>query len=176
MIVHLGISCIKWEWSLDGELYQPVPDADNTIADFGDISSTSVWLMREIDLRTLDVNDKDSVFLRVTVDGAYNQGSNSFDNIVLYGEPLDYQSVATLPQRGELLLYPNPASETVTVAGDGWSEVRLYSMMGTEVARYPMTGSQCTTISVADLPAGLYLVQAVDQSGRTLSKKLLVAR
>ena len=171
-----GFDTHTWEWSLDGELYEPVPEVDNTIADFGDISSTSVWLMREVDLRTLDVNDKDSVFLRVTVDGAYNQGSNSFDNIALYGEPLDYQSVATFPQRGEFLIYPNPASETVTVAGDDLREVRLYNMMGAEVARHTMSDSQRTTFSVADLPAGLYLVQAVDQSGRTLSKKLLVAR
>lgn len=79
-----------WEWSLDGESFTPL-NVGNTIADFGSVSAASVWMVRELDLRTLDVNDKENVYLRLTIDSASaSAGTNSFDNFVLYGEPLDY--------------------------------------------------------------------------------------
>ena len=171
-----GFDTHTWEWSLDGELFAPIPETANTIDDFGDVYSTSVWLMREIDLRTLDVNDKDSVFLRLTVDGAYNQGSNSFDNISLWGEPLDYTHIRPLTAPQGFLLYPNPTHDNVTVEAPGLVEVKVYGVMGREVKRVAANGQQKVTFSVEELPAGLYVVRAIERNGRQMSQKMLVVK
>ena len=104
------------------------------------------------------------------------QPSNSFDNISLWGEPLDYINIRPLPNPQGFLLYPNPTHDHVTVEADGLMEVKVYGVMGREVKRVAANGQQKVTFSVEELPAGLYVVRAVDRNGRQMSQKILVVK
>lgn len=165
-----------WEWSLDGEIYQPL-EVENTLSDYGSVAASSVWLMREIDMRALDVNDKEAVYLRLTVDSATAAaGTCSIDNVVLYGEPLDYTDIQQFVPQSGFVIYPNPASESVTVAGENMSEIRMYNTVGKMVARYKVSSETKYSFSVEQLPAGLYCVTVIDRDGRMNTRKIVVGK
>ncbi|MEQ8240875.1 MAG: T9SS type A sorting domain-containing protein [Cyclobacteriaceae bacterium] len=60
-----------------------------------------------------------------------------------------------------LVLYPNPAINTVTISGyEGISQVRVFAMNGQEVMK-----SKEATFNVAKLKSGLYLVEVLTNEG-----------
>ena len=68
-------------------------------------------------------------------------------------------SIAETESPSQLKLYPNPASSTVTI--EGWEEnssIQIVNTLGSVVKRIENIG-QKTTISVGDLPKGLYFVR-----------------
>lgn len=73
-----------------------------------------------------------------------------------------------------LVVYPNPAVQTITVVGAKGGVVDLVDMLGTV-----QSTSVCTAerfgIDVSKLGAGMYVVQ-VKTSGRVISRKLVVSR
>jgi len=71
-----------------------------------------------------------------------------------------------LPPAG-LEIYPNPAREAVTIQSPNPAPatVRIYSVQGRLITKVPMTGGK-VTLSVRQLPAGLYLVRVRERQGR----------
>jgi hypothetical protein len=59
-----------------------------------------------------------------------------------------------------IMLYPNPATNMVTLRLDGapGGQVRFISMNGQIVKQLQLSGENCLDIPVSDLPAGTYLV------------------
>ena len=74
-----------------------------------------------------------------------------------------------------MTLYPNPANQTFTIsfteAQESVKQVCIMDMLGKKVLRYENPSDN--TINIANLPAGLYLVRVLSQSGRTYSAKLV---
>ncbi len=74
-------------------------------------------------------------------------------------------------------VFPNPATDAVSVrlgpVGEG--VVSVYSVLGREVRRVALAHGQDTTITVADLAAGTYLVRAV-VDGRVVGQEVFVKR
>lgn len=73
-------------------------------------------------------------------------------------------------------VYPNPAREQVTVAGEATTPrtVQLLSLGG-QVLRTQRTTTAATRLDLTNLPAGGYLVQVREEgSGRMASQRLLV--
>ncbi len=68
-------------------------------------------------------------------------------------------SIAETESHNPVLLYPNPASSTVTIEGlEENSSIQIVNTLGGVVKRIENIG-QKTTISVGDLPKGLYFVR-----------------
>lgn len=65
-------------------------------------------------------------------------------------------------------LYPNPAESYFTVQGAEVSEVNVYSLAGVLAAK-----AADATVDVADLAAGLYLVEVVDTEGNRTTVRLI---
>lgn len=77
---------------------------------------------------------------------------------------------------GEVALYPNPANNTVTIQLGGSSQnatALLYDITGRLMAGYFLNGS-ATTISVADLPPGIYQCRISEGGHNTITKKLVI--
>lgn len=80
-----------------------------------------------------------------------------------------------------LSAYPNPATTQFTVdytldQAEGNAEVVLYNMQGQAVRRQAVSSSEgSTTLSVADLPAGVYMC-SLQSNGRTSKMQKLVVR
>jgi hypothetical protein len=79
----------------------------------------------------------------------------------------------------EVLLYPNPASEMVTVRVDAWQgealTLELWSQTGSLVLRRPLelNGTLEERINVASLPAGVYYIRVLNAQVSSI-KKLVI--
>ena len=75
-----------------------------------------------------------------------------------------------------LHLQPNPASQqvTVTLSGSG-GLLRVVGMLGTVLQEMPVSGSQ-VSISTADLPAGVYVVQHLEEGVLRAVGRVVVQR
>lgn len=66
-------------------------------------------------------------------------------------------------------IYPNPASDRVEVVCEGMTGITLYSMLGKAVLSKAVDSDVCT-LSVYDLPAGVYMVAVDCTKGRLMGK------
>ncbi len=82
----------------------------------------------------------------------------------------------------ELGMYPNPASDVVTLKLPGFvsqdaQEVRLFSSTGQEVLREMLTpGNDTPTISIRHLAPGAYFVRVITAEMSVVSSKVLIIR
>jgi hypothetical protein len=83
-------------------------------------------------------------------------------------------SVEDVPLSERVSVFPNPASEKITVSGDlGMGGIASYSIMnlaGQELLNGTMTSDSDRTLNVGHLPAGMYLLKV------TTDKELAVKR
>ncbi len=78
------------------------------------------------------------------------------------------------PAATSLTLYPNPAAATLTIGGRAGSHsLRLLDVRGQAVRQWPAPATAETTVSVAGLAPGLYLVQWLDTRGGVLATRKL---
>ena len=66
------------------------------------------------------------------------------------------------------LIYPNPATQRVTVKGNGQLTVKLMNLQGQEVTS--TTAQNTTTINLSNQGPGLYLIWVEDKTGRSFQK------
>lgn len=71
----------------------------------------------------------------------------------------------------EVNIYPNPAQSTLTIEGEGISEVRLFNDLGQQV----MT-STTSTLNVSALSQGLYTAQILFHDGPSMTSKVIISR
>ena len=71
----------------------------------------------------------------------------------------------------EVNIYPNPAQSTLTIEGEGISEVRLFNDLGQQV----MT-STTSTLNVSSLSQGLYTAQILFHDGQSMTSKVVISR
>ena len=87
----------------------------------------------------------------------------------------DYTSGISEKDNKNLVLYPNPASQTFVInfteAQEGVKQVRIFDMLGKEVMSIENPSSN--TINIANLPTGIYAVCILSQSGRSNTSKLV---
>lgn len=76
----------------------------------------------------------------------------------------DPNGINTLCNGIPLAIFPNPASETLTVATDGLRVVELFDIQGRMVATAYAEGP-ILAIDIRQLPAGIYTLRAVTDSG-----------
>ncbi|MEW6470137.1 MAG: T9SS type A sorting domain-containing protein [Bacteroidota bacterium] len=113
------------------------------------------------------------VAIRMTGRSSSSTDSWLVDNLVITGEYTSGVSVEELSGSGLKALYPNPATDQVTVWCEVKGEFRLVDMLGNEVIRKDL-GSGEHSISVAELPEGMYLWSYVSGDGRVSSGKLVL--
>ena len=71
----------------------------------------------------------------------------------------------------EVNIYPNPAHSTLTIEGEGISEVRLFNDLGQQVIT-----STTSTLNVSALSQGLYTAQIFFHDGQTMTSKVVISR
>lgn len=73
----------------------------------------------------------------------------------------------------QFVIYPNPASERVTVKGNTMRELSVYNSMGQRVA-FQIVNAEQTSVNVSNFPAGLYIFSITTADGRRVMKKVIV--
>lgn len=98
-------------------------------------------------------------------------------NSVTYQQPL-VSSVREIADLAALDVYPNPASDLVTVTlNKEATQMRIYDLSGVLVKSFDVMSEQKMDISTHDLPPGIFLVTTWNNAGMlTGMEKLSVAR
>jgi len=75
--------------------------------------------------------------------------------------PTSFRSdVKNIVAKGQISIYPNPATDVITVTNEGVKSVAVYSIAGSLVA-----SSESNVINVANLVNGIYVVKANTEAG-----------
>jgi len=103
---------------------------------------------------------------------------NGFTDTVRFSQWVDELTLgAAEPEaaRPAMRVWPNPASEVLHVAvpDAGAATLDLYDATGRKVRSVPATGPQ-TTLDVADLPAGLYIIEYLNDGLRRHAERIQV--
>lgn len=69
-------------------------------------------------------------------------------------------------------VFPNPATDYVTVQGEDLSDITVYNAMGQMVDRVSSEGSRVMTISCQQWPKGVYYLNIRDRQQRTVVRKV----
>lgn len=143
--------------------YVMVSTTDNQIASFTDTIVSigfedSEWQSRSFNLSNEGYNNQ-TIYIGFRL--------RSYDKFKLYLDDIQVRKddpVGIAEQSNDqLLLYPNPASESIRVQGNDLISMRILSANGQEVLATTLNGS--APVSVAHLPAGVYIVAVTTQSG-----------
>ncbi len=106
--------------------------------------------------------------------GNYAGGVSMF-----YGDTTVFTGQTEVQQISSFSLFPNPANENLVVKTEkvihGKQVFIIHDLAGKEVMRKEIFTQQ-TTISVADLPSGMYLCTLVDENGYAANSKLIISR
>lgn len=74
-----------------------------------------------------------------------------------------------------LSIYPNPTQGIFTVSGKGIRQVRLYNLLGQQVAAAPSYNGNNVMLNTSSLAAGIYMVQVFAENGMYV-KHVVVGR
>lgn len=181
--LHLTFSCRRtasgftehqWEWSTNGSDYQIIEN-----------SNTAPESVAEFELRTVDlqfINNKiniDTLFLRLTVEGASSSsGNNRLDNILLYGETSNNIKVNERDEN-ELFfqVYPNPSQRKIAITlQDSYPknyQLRSYTLQGKQTHHFQLQ-STYTELDYSNWPSGIYILVIYDQTGNKSSAKRVI--
>ena len=78
--------------------------------------------------------------------------------------------------KGGLSVFPNPATEYITVndAGESIEQVAIFNLVGKKVKEFEFVRGE--SYPVSDLPKGIYLVQLLDRNKRTIKTQKVEKR
>jgi len=94
------------------------------------------------------------------------------ENILVSNWKLPVTTAVKALKQSKIKLYPNPAKENITIEAPIKSTVSMYNQGGMLVKTW-ITVSENETVSIADLPKGIYLIKIVTEEA-TYTNKLLV--
>ena len=87
----------------------------------------------------------------------------------------NYASSIADQENERFTLYPNPVSQSFAIGftdqKESLKQVRVFDMLGKEVMNVENPSSN--TVNIANLPAGMYVVRVLSQSGKGFSAKLV---
>lgn len=98
----------------------------------------------------------------------YNADTKSFYGYEVNMTYIDLTKVGENEQVS-FLVYPNPAETEVQILVEGFQKVELYSLTGQLIVE-----SIYNTLDISDLVSGVYVVKVVDQSGNSMTQRLVV--
>jgi CubicO group peptidase (beta-lactamase class C family) len=110
--------------------------------------------------------------------GGFNLAASAFDNTLWdYIDKLSCTVSINTLQRSDLFsIYPNPATETITIESPGVliSTARIYNICGSLVYQAPeIRNTRTVTMDISILPAGIYTIELESADHQVLHKKLI---
>ena len=123
--------------------------------------------------------------VRMRVQMQYNANSTSCQAFT-YGEVEDYTlNIATTAREMQpettsapvgMIVYPNPATDNLTVELTQWNgtavQARMLDLMGREVEQFEINGNTAV-LNVAKLPVGVYFINIMTGDKQTVTQKFV---
>ena len=132
-------------------------------------SETSDWELADLKLTNLKTGKKTNILsskaftltddMEIFAEFQNENGEEPGDTATWDGEKWLGVIMPTVPSSEEAQLYPNPATDFVTIAGaQPATMVNIYTLSGSLVRSYATSREGYAELSVADLPEGTYIV------------------
>lgn len=132
-------------------------------------SETSDWELADLKATNLKTGKKTNILsskaftltddMEIFAEFQNENGEEPGDTITWDGEKWLGVIMPTVPSSEEAQLYPNPATDFVTIAGaQPATTVNVYTLSGSLVRSYATSREGYAELSVADLPEGAYIV------------------
>ncbi|MFZ4401092.1 MAG: T9SS type A sorting domain-containing protein [Bacteroidales bacterium] len=157
--------------------------------------SANTTITQSITIPTTATTGATRMRVRIVEDDNYTQGTNytilpcnlstSATDVMDWGETEDYNvnitatnGIAENNEDVQFEIYPNPANDVLTIhqTGNKMNELKVINLQGQEVINQTMNNTADEiTISVKDLPKGIYFVQLYSNKGIAY-KKFVVSR
>lgn len=78
------------------------------------------------------------------------------------------------PSVAQFSIFPNPATTQITLQSQGLTQINLLDLLGRQISTHKLSGQSEETLHLGHLPAGNYLLQALDKNGATGTKPLQI--
>lgn len=78
------------------------------------------------------------------------------------------------PNGTQFSIFPNPATTQIAVQSENLSQIKLFDLLGRPISTHKCSGQSEETLYLGHLPAGNYLLQALDKNGATGTKPLQI--
>jgi len=91
---------------------------------------------------------------------------------IFNGNKIDLLTVSVDNIEKWVAIYPNPATDNITISGCEKAEVSLYNLQGQKMINDIITNDQ-TKINVSDLQFGIYLIE-LKMDGKKFSRKIMI--
>ena len=88
-----------------------------------------------------------------------------------YLAPTDQITGIEINNASGLVIYPNPATDKVTISGINLKEVQIFNATGSMVYHSPVLDGM---VEINNLRSGIYFVKALAKDGRLLTEKLII--
>lgn len=148
-------SCIvQYSINEDFSTYEEIiTTKKNIIFDNLDFNTTYYWKVASICRANISNFVEGMPFTTIDVDVNVSIDENIFDNI---------------------LMYPNPAFDNVTIKGENIQTIEIYNYVGIIVYKNHDIIDNNTLINTNDMQSGLYIVRIVTKNGQFCFKRLIV--
>ena len=99
-------------------------------------------------------------------------GVTKYDTVTVFVIPVSVGNVQSAV--GSLRVYPNPATQNLTIQNASGCDVLFYDITGRVVSRSTVVSDKAV-INIGQLPKGIYILQAVDNlTGEGITRKFVV--
>jgi len=163
----------------------PITDLEGVyIPDMQQVNLT--WIAPESDyLKGFDIYRNDELIERVSPSTvSYSDNTEELENgnytycvIPLYPVECDLEDecitniyVGIIDYKDNILIYPNPATNLITISGDMISKVRMYNNIGQLILNEYNTNE----INVSQLTNGIYILSIETLTGHIIHKKIII--
>jgi len=175
-VTSTGFNTHAWEWSLDGVSYNNIPNTNTCPV------NAAVFEVTTLDLKNLSqIDDQDSVFLRLIFDGARGAtGNNRLDNITIHATDMS-DLVPNYVKSKDLYIYPNPINTTlyIKIENNELMNNPLICQMidyNGRVLLEKKNISSFENIDVSTFSAGMYIIKIISPNKKIeISEKLIIA-
>ena len=167
----------SWEIIVDGDNNKWITSFDDSqnelVYGIMKINAEGEWTVYDKDNSDLPTNN----IMRGCTDNYGNLWFTTFESgLIEFNDEGIVNEHLGIVENGvaNITVYPNPASDMLSIEGNSILSVRIYNILGQVVAEMTGNGSPTVSVSTSNLKSGLYIVTVEDASGNISEQKIVI--
>ncbi len=158
--------------------YSDVADASNIACTYGTFSENQAWMRIDIPFELLPyINKSGTTQFRLKYNDANSENYVSINNDNQAVLDVNYGGYSTIDEEAvvNLVIYPNPAKSILNISNNELIDnVKIQNLEGKIIRSISNINSISTTISLAGISKGIYIVSTTLENGKIVNNKIIV--